>query len=227
MHRVDAKTGEFKALFPRNANGRVRSAAGALSPDDKTFYVFYRETEQGPAKGIVGIDLATGAESQTFSFAGDGLPGSTGIALSPDGLTFALLGPTTPAELKNGQARLMMVRLDGTGFRELAGPFRVNRTADLVRWLPDGQSILFAIANESGVGWRIMRAPVAGGEPVFDGLDSTKLTGSIPLPTLGPFGPFSIDVSPDGNRIIVGARVQTPSELWALDNVLAVLRKRD
>ena len=68
-----------------------------------------------------------------------------------------------------------------------------------------------------------MRVPAAGGQPVFDGLDSTNLTGAPQLPTLGPGGPFNIDLSPDGSRMSVGARTQASSELWALENVLSVL----
>ena len=105
----------------------------------------------------------------------------------------------------------------------MCGPFPVNRTADLMRWTPDGQSLLFAMAKETKVGWRMMKVPAAGGQPVFDGLDSTNPTGSMPLPTLGPGGPFNIDLSPDGSRMSVGARTQASSELWALENVLSVL----
>ncbi len=43
------------------------------------------------------------------------------------------------------------------------------------------------------------------------------------LPTLGPGGPFNIDLSPDGSRMSVGARTQASNELWALENVLSVL----
>jgi Tol biopolymer transport system component len=153
------------------------------------------------------------------------LPSGLGVTLvlSPDGSTFAVMAAGTEADVKNSQARIFTVSVNGSGFRELCGPFPVNRTWDLLRWTPDGRSLLFAMAKETKVGWRIMRVPAAGGQPVFDGLDSTNLTGSVRVPTLGPLGPFNIDLSPDGSRMSVGARTQASNELWALENVMSVL----
>ena len=204
---VDAKTGDFRLLFPPNANGRYL-AGSAISLDDKTLYGLEKDDPQpqNPFTGIVGVDSATGAVTRVATFPGDGLPSDLGatLVLSPDGATLAVMAAANETDVKNSQARIFTIGVNGSGFREVCGPFRVNRTWDLLRWTPDGRSLLFATAKETKVGWRIMRVPAAGGQPVFDGLDSTNLTGALQLPTLGPVGPFNIDLSPDGSRMSVG-----------------------
>ena len=59
-----------------------------------------------------------------------------------------------------------------------------------------------------------MRLPIEGGTPEFTGVE---LDGSLGV------NPRTIDLSPDGSRIAFTTtkRVQ---ELWALDNVLSVLK---
>jgi hypothetical protein len=69
-----------------------------------------------------------------------------------------------------------------------------------------------------------MRIPAAGGQPVYDGLDSTSLTGSVALPRLAAEAMIhSIDLSPDGSRVAFTANTQAINELWTLQNVGAFL----
>jgi hypothetical protein len=75
-----------------------------------------------------------------------------------------------------------------------------------MRWTPDGQSIVFAAADEARTGWRLMRVPAAGGVATAEGVDSARLR-------------------PDG-RATVNTIVLIPGELWAYDNVLAALAGR-
>ncbi len=68
--------------------------------------------------------------------------------------------------------RILTVRTDGSDLRELVWPvFRAAAGPDLMRWTPDGEFIVYtAGGNPLPGGWRVMRIPVSGGEPEFDGL---------------------------------------------------------
>jgi len=206
---------------------RTRGNMVALSLDNKTLYATKRQTPcprgtapcSGPWTGIVGVNLATGLESPVATFPGNGFPNEPSLTLSPDGSTLALRFFASEADSRNQQARIATVRADGSGYREIVGPFLVNNgPSDNVRWTPDGQSLLFAMAKAGQTGWRIMRVSAGGGQPVFDGLDSASLVGDIAVPTLNPSGPFNMDVLPDG-RMIVSARTEAVNELWAIDNI--------
>lgn len=71
-----------------------------------------------------------------------------------------------------------------------------------------------------------MRVSSSGGQPVFDGFDSTRPTGTISIPKLAPFGPFTLRLSSDDSTMFVEQRVLVSSELWALENVTAVLNAK-
>ena len=68
----------------------------------------------------------------------------------------------------------------------------------------------------------IMRVPAAGGQPVFDGLDSRTSPGSAAADAWAGRA-LQHRPEPDGSRMSVGARTQASSELWALENVMSVL----
>jgi hypothetical protein len=61
----------------------------------------------------------------------------------------------------------------------------------------------------------MMRFPVNGGTPMFDGLDASH------LPPQTAFGSF--DISPDGQRMVIRGRSPFTYELWSLDGVLSFL----
>jgi Tol biopolymer transport system component len=225
FYRVDARTGEFTWLFARHTENHVRSTFGALSPDDKTFYLATR-AKQGAVSWsrIVAIDLATGSERLVVQLERDGLATAPALALSPNGSTLAIRAETGP---------LMTVGVDGSGFRELGGSSpgfthpggRLAEGSPFMQWTPDGASILFAASSPSG-GWRIMRVPAVGGEATFDGLESSTLDGSVSvrrdLHTL-----INFDLSADGRRIAVSARATNPAfDLWKLPNVVSLIRTR-
>jgi hypothetical protein len=71
-----------------------------------------------------------------------------------------------------------------------------------------------------------MRVPALGGEPVPDDLDSTRITSTITVPPLGAAGFVTLDLSRDGSLLVVGARVQAPNELWALDDIPGLISGR-
>jgi hypothetical protein len=209
-----------------DAVGHARGGGGVISRDGRTLYLVAEEDLQftSPWSRIVGVDLATGTESTVVALPAGEMPsgggGDVGLALSPDGTTFALL-TSTVRDQQWPEGRLSVASVNGGGLRQIAGPFPVNSATDTVRWTPDGQSIVYAIANENRMGWRIMRVPAAGGAPVFDGLDSTTPKSAVQLPTLAPGGPFNIDLNLDGTRMTVGAHVEASSGLWAIDGIVA------
>ena len=226
FYRVDVKTGEFKWLFARVADDHIRSPITALSPDGRTLYVTVRKAQNPsiPTAGIAGVDPSTGAERPIGTFPGAGLLGPTvpGIAVSPDGASLAVMAH---ADQPGAKARLITVNVDGTGYRQLYGPFPAELTSDLT-WTPDGQAILFATLDEAtGVG-RVMRISRNGGQPEFDGLDTSNLTGSVSIPRLRPGGVASIGLSPDGSHIVFDAQTLDAFEVWTLENVMAALNPR-
>ncbi len=102
----------------------------------------------------------------------------------PSALTAATLAIQTWADETSLDGRLLTVRLDGTAFRELYGPFPGGGWSDRIAWTPDGQSILFvrqAVKGPEG-SWQVMQIPATGGAAVPDGLDSSNFTSAVPMP---------------------------------------------
>ena len=228
FHVVDLKTGSFKRLFPRDTEEHVRSSVVDLSPDRRTAYML---TRKGPADvaspwtGIVAVDLSTGAERSIATLPGAGLAtrGSNnqmGLAVSPDGATLAI---EAWADAAMSQARIVTIRVDGTGYREIVGTVRTSSTADRMRWTSDGRSLEF-LATDANRGDRLMRVSVDGGQPAFEVIDFGKLSGSVPMPRLSNV--TQLDLSPDGSRVAFSGGTLPSFELWALENVMAMLNAR-
>ncbi len=227
FYLANLKTSRFTRLFDRDTPSHMRSAVSALAPDGKTLFLLARKDAQSPWTGIVGVDLGTGIERAIVSFPGAGFPGGApGIAVSPDGNTLVLQGWVDGP--RSGKARLVTVRVDGTDYRELYGPFEGTGFADITRWTPDGQSIVFVAGNQNtpgaAAGWRVMRIPATGGQPVPDGLASPGLTGSVPIPEVTALA--NMDLSPDGTRIVVSIRTKQTWAVWTLENVKSLLNTR-
>jgi Tol biopolymer transport system component len=79
---------------------------------------------------------------------------------------------------------------------------------NLVRWTPDGVSILYATTVNGKT--RIMRIPAGGGTPEFEGVEVD-----------GPL--YNLDPSPDGTRLAYSARALPTATLWAVDNIMAAV----
>ena len=165
--------------------------------------------------------MATGEERLVVTFPGPGLPGRSepSLTVSPDGATIAIKAWVDDS---SATGRIITVHSDGSGYRDLHGPFQGGGWADLLRWTPDGQSLLFSVNTGTPGSWRILRIPTTGGTAEADGLEAAKLTGTIPA----PMNISSFDISPDGSRIAFSSRNQTIYELWSLDNVLSALSSR-
>lgn len=211
MQSLDLKTGEFKRLA---AIPQGRSGVVAISPDGKSLYV----SEEG--RGIFCVDLASGSERSIGMLPSGG--GTPGLSISPDGTS---LVAQTWADQAKRLSRLIIVKTDGSGTRELLGPFPADRTLSILKWTADGRYILYFTTAENG-DWRLMRISPDGGQPEFAGLDSTKLTGTVRVPRPGPFSPLSMDASPDGSQIVFAFRPVVHNQLWTLDNVLSVVGSR-
>jgi dipeptidyl aminopeptidase/acylaminoacyl peptidase len=169
---------------------------------------------------ILCVDLSSGSERLVGTFPNGG--GAPGLSISPDGTSLVV---QTWADQAKRLGRLFIVSTDGSGTRELLGFFPADRTLSILRWTADGRHILYFTTAENG-DWRLMRIPRAGGQPEFAGLDSTRLTGTVRIPALGPYSPLSMDASPDGSRIVFAVRPMARTELWTLDNVLSIVGSR-
>jgi len=221
FYRVDAQTCEFTCLFARNTENYARSFVGVLSPDDRTFYLAARAKKgDTPWTRIVAVDLATGVERFVVGLAGDGLATAPALAVSPDGSALAIRAET---------GRIMTVRVDGREYRELSGSFpgfvhpggRLAEGSPFMEWTPDGASIVFA-ADSPSAGWRIMRAPAAGGQAQSDGLESARPDSSVPIRRdIGSL--INLDLSADGSRIAISSRANPAYDVWKLTNVVSVL----
>jgi hypothetical protein len=140
--------------------------------------------------------------------------------VSPAGGTLAVVHFS---DQSGQQARLITVKTDGTGYREVYGPFPALITSSVVRWTPEGGSILFVTAKAND-DWGLMRISPGGGQPESEGLGFTKLNASISVPPV--LTPASLDLNSDGSRLIFGAYTRSAFELWILENVAAALNAR-
>jgi Tol biopolymer transport system component len=204
VHVMDVDSGTSQLLYANQADGFVRQAM-ATSDDGRMAVAVYRKPGQ-LLLGIVTIDPVTGKVGPPAPFPEPlevvaGMP--PGIDLSLDGSRVAIMWKPTPTT-----ARVATMRIDGTEYRELAGPFPAQRTPDLVRWTPDGRSVLYLMREPNRS--RVMRIPAEGGTPEVDTVD-------IP----GPI--FTIDPSPDGSRLSYNTYAPQFTELWSIDNILVEL----
>jgi hypothetical protein len=165
---------------------------------------------------MVAVDLVTGAERPLITFPEDGLAGAVGMALSPDGQTLAFNAPVE--RVRPARSRLITVGIEGSNWRQIH-EYDAGQWVDILRWTPDGQSLLF-IEGVYDPTWRMMRIPATGGAAVFDGLDSAKFTGTVSLPSYEAANIANFDVSPDGNRVVFGSRSVPTYDVTVLENLL-------
>jgi Tol biopolymer transport system component len=203
FYRVDFSSGRFERLWSKDTAEHTRSTVTELSRDDRALYLGMT-TAQGTWTGIVAVDVKTGAEETVVTF--PDAVAVQGMALSPDGSTFAL---------HTLDGRIVTVRVDGTDYKEICGPTPGGGWRDVIRWSPDGRFILFATRlSPTASSWRLMKVPVAGGISEFAGVDSSILSPTGPL--------TSFDISPDGSRVALSVRTPMTFDMSILENVMAV-----
>lgn len=221
VYRVELATGSFQRLFALRTANHLRPGVGALSPDGRTLYLGIQSAEGAPVTGIVGVDLATGSERPIVSFPAVERATDFGIAVSPDGSTLAV-----SVRVKAfATARIFTVAGDGSNYRDVVGPFATGWLWDQLRWTPDGRTLVFTVFDAKK-NWRIMRVPVEGGTPEFDGVSYDVISALLPSFRLWPGNFNNIDLSPDGSRIITSALTSVKNEIWTLDGVMSALHSR-
>jgi Tol biopolymer transport system component len=219
IYVLERRTGAFRRLFDVKANGHWRKIEGGVSPDGKSLYFGVSNTAAGPMNGIVAVDIDTGTERPIMTLVPAAQSSGAAIDLSPDGRTLAVSVPVNTPRT----AKIFTVGVDGTGYREVVSSFATGW--DNLRWAPDGQSLLFSGSN-ADTSWRIMRVPVAGGQPVFDGVDQHALQGILPDLKLYPSNFNGFNLSPDGNRIITSTWTMAKHEIWTIDGLLTAVNSR-
>jgi Tol biopolymer transport system component len=199
LYRVDVTSGDVKQILPADQDN-LRVAVVGLSPDDRTLYVTARTTKwvfgDPPTNPnrILAIDLATGRDRLVFA-----PPNGEAIynaVLSPNGRSITMTLSRTIAR----------VDIDGSDFRQLHA-LSPEEGRVVLAWANDSRAIFFA-SNRSPQR-KVFRIPADGGTPEITGL------------VLGGRGRFSF--SPDGSRVAY-ASSEAAQQLWALDNLAAVLK---
>jgi Tol biopolymer transport system component len=212
FYRIDLGTGAVRLVM--NV-GPLVSERAALSDDDRWLYVTRRDEPKGPFSQIVAVDLASGAD-RIVARLPSGIDYPPDFVLSPDGTRLAV-GAAGSDYRSDG--RIFTVNVDGTDFRDVGGSLPGFWGGELLRWTPDGRSLLFRSydANED---WQIMRIPASGGAPEFDGVSHATLAPLLPDIRMVRGNFNGLDVSPDGSRLVVSTLVAPRFEVWALDLVL-------
>ena len=155
-------------------------------------------------KHIVAVDLSSGQERPTFT-----MPeaGNAWFRLTCDGRTFVI----HRQDPKTNTIHFYRLNIDGTGYREIYAVAQ-REFRDGFALTKDGRWLVLAKRSNGEKGWQLVRVPIDGGAPESTGveLDEALFDGNI-------------DLSPDGSRIAVTTS-KSISELWALDNVLSLLK---
>jgi Tol biopolymer transport system component len=201
-HAVDPKTGTSTRIL---APDPLRVGVIALSGDDTTVYSLSRQESDPPGpQRLVATELATGRSRQVFDFSSLSSLGTDrrNWALSPDGRTLAY--QTSSAT----ESHLGLILLESGTYQALYRGPKVTTTGP--QWVNDGKFIAWGETVARGRG-RLMRMSIAGGSPEFTGIE---LEFEILFPR----------ISPNGLRIATPISVPSARELWALDNVTALIK---
>jgi hypothetical protein len=124
-------------------------------------------------------------------------------------LAFFTLPASRNPDFNTPVLHLARVYTDGSGFRQLAGPFFLVSTSPV--WSKDGRSLLVG--------------PGTGGTRIGPIVRIDAETGATESTGVGVDGLRSFDLSPDGSRVMI-ARTTSDivTEVRALENVTSVLK---
>lgn len=235
---VDLDTGRFSKVLPVLSERYRRSPVAALSPDDRTLFTMgdALSSAQVSFDDVLAVDLEEQRERAVYSISSPGdmraTPAGVGLALSPDGRTLAVASRAGNRDANrpwmSDQTTLFVVGADGSGYRQLHGPY-VSVTSAKVLWSRDGSAVHFVRASAAGaqLGWEVMSIPREGGSPVATGLDmhafrrtAADATTAARLERLSATLD-SVDLHPDGGSLLLSSTVNPKFEIWALDGVSA------
>ncbi len=170
---------------------------GALSPDDKDYYlparnsgdVTAREGRTDEFDRIDVLDPFNGHLKWSFLVPG----GASAVALSPDSRTLAIYATDDRNTMRGHVAR---IEVDGTGYRLLASFTGQNRQpATRPEWTKDGHILYTQTASDGKA--QVMRIDAVNGKPEFTGL------------TIGGFA--GMNVGPDGKHLVFSGEARSIS----------------
>ncbi len=192
IYRIDHRRSQIETLLD---TGKPAPQLAALSPDGRTVYFSTGAPGDLLKNQVTAYDLTSGRRTD-FTHAGT----SRGMAASPDGRSIAFVA--TEAITPPFRAELHVANADGSNVRTILtsnapGDYPLN-----VAWSSDSRFIYFARQGKGSL-WRVA---AAGGSPTLVGELSTDAVGTI-------------DISPDGRRVIYGAGGPPTIEVWALENL--------
>ena len=205
-YSLDRQTGKWTKVLPADPQrGPVY-----IGPDDQAIFYIARSTEPGKPSVVMKIDLATGAKTQVFDFATLPKGGHAVGNLSPDGRMWAIrssIGTDTGVHL---------VSLNDGSYRELyRGPDQGNVRTGL-QWSSDSRTIYWGendTVNEGGRRRiRVKQIAASGGPVQFSGVEFDGGDNSYTV------------MSPDGSHVVLQTYGGRQRELWAIDNIPALLK---
>lgn len=192
IYRVDLVRGQVVTLLD---TGKAAPQLAALSPDGRTVYFSSGAPDDLLRNHVVAYDLASGRRTEV-SHAGT----SRGMAASPDGRSIAFVA--TENITPPFRADLHVADADGTNVRTVLTSTTPGDVPVNVAWSADSRFIYF-VRRGKGSLWRVA---ATGGSPTLVGELSPDVVGTI-------------DIGPDGRRVIYGAGGPPTIEVWALENL--------
>jgi serine/threonine-protein kinase len=187
LQRVDVRTGQTLRMDGDLPPGLTRTAEAALSRNGRTLYSMAHDPVHSRTAGpdrVIAIDVETGRVRFIVALEGppETLPGGGGVAIGvdPDGSTLAI------AAGNDRGTRLIRVGTDGTGYRELYGPYTSDSPYRKLDWSPDGKTIFFSVATPGvtlSSAWRVMGIDAHGGTawPVTDDIAGGDLQATFSM----------------------------------------------
>jgi Tol biopolymer transport system component len=207
VYVIDAQTGKVAQAISSEPGEETPQAE--WSPDGRQ--IFY-ESDSKHENRLLLHDLQTGKDQELYrgSF-GDVNPGEvTNFAVSRDGLQLALLFRNKAAH----SVALKVLSVAGGEPRQLLQLPADGGFSGELEWSPDGRAIFFgkkgqgAASNEQFT--ELWQIPTDGGEPQKTGLAMEDLR--------------DLRLDRDGRRIAFSAGTGLNSEVWAVENLLPILK---
>jgi dipeptidyl aminopeptidase/acylaminoacyl peptidase len=202
FYKLDLASGAITRLLENTVNWTQPGAAGQrdLSADGKTVYLSISGWIENPGGGggVAAVDLATGETKRVY----EADTPVQAVSLSPDNRSLAI---TT-------MGKLVVINADGTSPRTLVDESKPGGNLAGVAglaWSPDGRYVFFVRRSGDGGPSGLWRVPASGGPASDTGVRALDLR--------------EIRGGPNGMLTYTAGFLQV-SELWAMDNLLPMLK---